>query len=98
MWTVPGAHAPPAGLGAANTGRQIKLFSGHTAEVYFVAYAHDGKHIVTCGEDGTARLWDVATGQTLQTFNPNAGPVLAVAFSPDGRFVLTGGVDGKARL
>jgi WD40 repeat protein len=43
------------------------------------------KHIVTGGDDGTVRLWDVEPGKTLQTFSGHTARAWAVALSNDGK-------------
>lgn len=63
-------------------------------EVTAVAFAPDGKSIVTAGLDGEVRHWDAATGEELGKFAGVRSPVLALAFSPDGTELLTGHQDG----
>jgi WD40 repeat protein len=70
-----------------------------------VALNGEGSMLATAGDDGTARLWDVAThrqiGPPLTASVTNAssdGNVNAVAFSPDGTMLATAGQDGTVRL
>jgi Tol biopolymer transport system component len=67
-------------------------------EVNSVAFAPDGRHVLTGSGDGKARLWDVATGKELRTFEGHSDWVMSVAFSPDGQQALTGSADKTARL
>ena len=46
----------------------LRLIRGHTGTVADVAFAPDGRTIVTGSYDGTARTWDVATGRPRVTF------------------------------
>jgi len=50
-----------------------------------VAFAPDGKTILSGSWDGTLTLWDIATGQLLRTFSDDTNTVLGVAFAPDGK-------------
>ena len=56
------------------------------------------KHLLTCSDDKTARLWDTETGQELQRFVGHTDRVSGCTFSPDGKYVLTGSDDKTARL
>jgi WD40 repeat protein len=78
------------------SGKVVSAFQYH-AVVYGVAFATDGKRILTASADDTARLWDTTSGKLLQTF-PHRGPVLQAVFSPDGRHVLTASADKTAKL
>ncbi len=50
------------------TGKPMgKPLTGHTSEVYSVAFSPDGKHIVSGSGDNTLRLWDVSWESLLQT-------------------------------
>jgi WD40 repeat protein len=39
------------------TGRTLKTLTGHTSDVYAVAYAPDGKSLAIAADDGTVRIW-----------------------------------------
>jgi WD40 repeat protein len=75
----------------------IQLRQGHN--VMTVAFAPDGKSLVSTGGDHLARRWDVATGRQIGSFgqqtdrdNPFAATrwLYAVAFAPDGKTLATG--------
>ncbi len=40
----------------------------HQADVTFVSFGANGKTILTAGQDGTVRLWDLATGKEIRRF------------------------------
>jgi len=86
-----------AWLWDVETGRQLRPLVGHSGNVSAVAYAPDGKSVLTGSEDNTVRLWDPATGKQLRLFE-SGGQVHSVAFSPDGRAVLSGGESAPAHL
>jgi WD40 repeat protein len=61
-------------------------FKGHTGAVTSLAYSPDGKHLLSGGADGTARLWDVATGGEIHKLAAGGG-VTRVCFSGDGQIL-----------
>jgi WD40 repeat protein len=69
-----------------------------TPEITSVAYAPDGKTVLTGRSDGSTRLWNVGDSGVVRTLPKHAGEVLSVAYSPDGKLALTGSADRTARL
>ena len=65
---------------------------GHDAAVYSVDVSPDGTRVATGGDDGLARVWDLATGASLLE-RRYAGGVRRVRFSPDGSRLAVVGLD-----
>jgi WD40 repeat protein/predicted Ser/Thr protein kinase len=75
---------------------EIRRFEGHKDAVYSVAFAPDGRRLVTGSWDQTLRLWDVATGKQLKSWDLKTR-ILYVTFCRDGKRVWCGtlGWDNK---
>ncbi len=70
--------APDAGLVAcatdagviplvnATTGHIERFLRGHGGSTRCVRFSPDGSQLVSCGDDRTIRVWDVATGEIVQ--------------------------------
>ncbi|MCL4457350.1 MAG: caspase family protein [Nitrospirae bacterium] len=50
------------------TGREIKTFRGHKSSILDASFSSDGKHLVSGGDDGTTRLWEISTGKEIAQF------------------------------
>ena len=80
------------------SGKEIRRFRGHTADVGCVAFTADGRRALSGGADRTIRLWDVASGRELWCFQGHTDIVFSIALAPDGRHFLSSSKDGSARL
>src|SRR5260370_10691502 len=77
--------------------KELRRFTGHTEVVMNVLFSPDGKRFLSCGYDGTVRLWDVESGRQLRRYAEQGNEVRCVAFLPDGR-ALSGCEGGTLRL
>ncbi len=84
----------------AATGERIAELNADSGQINraFFAPGNDNE-IVTAGDDGTARIWDVGSQTQLEVFSdPNTGAVNEATFNANGTEVLTGSVDGNLRV
>src|SRR5262249_32179110 len=63
-----------------------------------LAVSADGKIVLSGGDDGTLRVWEVASGKKLREVNGHSREVTSVALSADGRWALSGRFDGTVCL
>jgi RNA polymerase sigma factor (sigma-70 family) len=91
---------------------KLRTFNqAHVLAVNAIALSPDGKILVSGGDDGRVKLWDVNTGRTKALLcrfldlgkhadqrQAHAGRVWSVAFSPDGKTLASGADDRVVRL
>ena len=76
-----------------------RTLQGHTSEVMSVAFASDGKTLVSGSFDKTARLWDVEGGKPMRTITIEGNDGLTAAiFAHDDRSIITCGYGGGVKV
>jgi WD40 repeat protein len=92
-----GPMVPPYALVLwdVSAGREVGQFVGHTRFVISAAFTADGQGLVSGGEDGTIRRWDLTSGQSLRSYLVGGKPL---AFTSDGGLALVAGGCGIITL
>jgi hypothetical protein len=63
------------------TGKELRGWAGHTQPVTSLAFAADGRRLLSGSDDTTLRLWDVTDGRQLQLLSGHDDAVRSVALS-----------------
>ncbi|MEV8508331.1 metallophosphoesterase [Actinoplanes sp. NPDC051475] len=87
-----------AGIADVDTGRFLRILSGHTGSVNGVVFSPDGTLLATSSNDHTVRIWDIRTGTSDAVLTGHTKPVNGVAFSPDGTLLASTSADHTARI
>lgn len=77
-----------------DTRRRRVTLSGHDSFVCAATFGPDGRTVLTGGQDGSTRVWDIDRRQELARYDWGVGRVTSIDLSPDGGTVVTGG-DGE---
>ncbi|MBW4623355.1 MAG: hypothetical protein KME17_28860 [Cyanosarcina radialis HA8281-LM2] len=79
-------------------GQCYHICTGHTQQVYSVAFSPDGQTLASGSGDRTIKLWDVSTGRCWKTLVGHHNWVYSIAFSPDGRTLASSSGDHTVKL
>lgn len=80
------------------SGKEIRRFRGHTAQILCVAINPIKPQLLTAGVDKTVRLWDLATGRQIRIYRGHRDTIVAAAFAENGKRFFTIGKDGTLRI
>jgi WD40 repeat protein len=92
------AHGGHVLVRDAVTGAEIQKLHGHPSAIHALAFAPDGKRLVSGGGDGALRVWDVQAGRPVLTLRNIGGPAPFGVFSHDAKTLATGGIHGPHRV
>lgn len=70
---------------------------GHSSNMSCVSYSNDGQLLVTGGEDGKVKVWNIQSGFCFVTFQEHTAPITDVVFSANRKFVVSSSLDGTCR-
>jgi WD40 repeat protein len=69
----------------------------HEALIHAVAFSADGRWVISCSDDQTARIWQCANKQELLRIT-HTKAIRSVAISQSGNYIVTGSDDGTAKI
>jgi WD40 repeat protein len=75
-----------------------QTIENHADWIFGVAFSPDGKHLLTCSRDKTAKVWDLTAKESVLTFPDHQNGVYSVAVKPDGKIGISCGEDNQLRF
>jgi WD40 repeat protein len=75
-----------------------QTIENHADWVFGLAFSPDGKQLLTCSRDKTAKVWDLKAKESVLTFPGHQNPVYGVAVKGDGKVAISVGEDDKVRF
>jgi WD40 repeat protein len=90
------------------TAKNVYTYTGHSGDVFTVAWSPDGKRIASASGDGTVQVWDALTGGHAYIYRGHAdfypghyisgSAVYSVSWSPDGKQIASGSSDATVQV
>lgn len=74
--------------------REQCTLKGHKGTLTSLAFAPDGRQLVTGSWDGTVKFWEAQSGRETASYDFGIGRITALALSPDGLQLAAGGEAG----
>ena len=75
-----------------------RVLAGHSGMIWTCGVDADGLRVVSAGDGGRVRVWDVRAGATLLEIDASNETIYSISIAPDGTWFATGGQDGVIRL
>jgi WD40 repeat protein len=75
-----------------------QTIENHADWVFGVVFTPDGKRLLTCSRDKTAKVWDLTTKESVLTFPDHQNAVYGVAVRADGKVGISVGEDKQVRF
>jgi WD40 repeat protein len=85
--------------------KRLTQWSAEQGAIVFIQFSPDNKQVVTGGNDGTVRLWNLQgesletlKAEPLATWKTDLGKNSIASISPDGKLLVTAGSSGNPKL
>jgi WD40 repeat protein len=93
-----GSADPTIKLWSVPDGQCLRNLSGHTSEIWSVAFSPDERMLASSSTDHTIRLWSTKTGKCLQILTGHMHWVMSVVFSAQSDILVSAGFDRTIRF
>ena len=67
-------------------------------QVTAIALSPDGQFLVSGGDDGILKIWDLASRELLATLSEHTSKICAIAFVPDSNTFVSSSADQTIRV
>lgn len=76
----------------------VRNLVGHDVIVTSISFSNDGKKALTCGDDGTVKLWNYESGEMVRSWDYGQYWVISCSIIPGADKFLTADLDKKVRI
>jgi uncharacterized protein with WD repeat/cell division ATPase FtsA len=97
-WLASGGADSNIRLWDVETGRPLRVLTGHAGGVLSLAFSPNGRLLASASDDRSVRLWTPANGTEAKVLREHSDQVWSVAFSPNGRYLASASWDRSVRL
>ncbi len=80
------------------SGQRRAIYSGHTDQVWTVAWSPNGQYVASGGKDKTVQVWLASNAQNTTTYTGHSAEVESVDWSPDSKLIASGSYDNTVRV
>jgi WD40 repeat protein/serine/threonine protein kinase len=78
--------------------KALPPINGHRGGTRQVAFAPDNRSLISTGNDGVIKFWNLATRQPALTWRHSNGPYTTIAFTTDWSLLVTSDATGLVKL